>query len=291
MKLLNDIFHVETLWRKFSHHLVIALWWLLAAFALFFVLTMLTSEGGVFAWLLGTIGDKQGTLKFIGLGMGGILAVIGAIALNQRTAAMAKHNKLIEKGHFQERFKVAVENLASAQLSARVASFYQFYNLAADNPNMRKNIFDILCAHLRQMTRENAYIESNLKSDPQAPTEECQSLLDILFLNSPVIFSEILADVRGIYIVGASFNDAQGKGDFRGATAREVDFSSSKLSGSFFDNVDLRFASFEDADLTNVSFKEADLRGADFSGAKNANSALFSDIKQDEKTKLPVWKK
>ena len=163
-----------------------AFWVMLGALAFFFVWALLTDKSGAVARLL-EINNKAEVLRLIGWGMSGVLAAIVAVGLNRRAAAMDKQNDLTEKGHIDERFKVAVQGLAGEQPSVRIAAFYQFYYLAKDNPDMgfRSSIFDILCAHLRQITSAADYREN---AESKKPTEECQSLLDVLFKKSRNVF-------------------------------------------------------------------------------------------------------
>ena len=289
-----------------------ALWFFLIALLGVFFFALSAPGGGVFATILEITGTnaKQETLKFISLGMGGVLAAIAAIELNLRATAamknaeamtknaeaMAENNALTEKGHTQERFKVAVQNLASVQTAARIASFYQFYYLAKDNSDkdFQKSIFDILCSHLRQMTRGDEYREY---AEQNKPTEECQSLLDVLFKNPQHLFAEMQANLRDVYIVGANLSDARGNVDFDGADARNVNFWGAKLPNASFRDANLQEACFTEADLSrsmfwntdikDVHFAGANLRGAYLLSVKNANLENFPNIETDEETQLP----
>ena len=238
------------LWRLPLGRLAVVLASFLA-YVMFF-----TACGGIFAWLLGTDGKKE-TITYIGLGLGGVLAAMGALALNRRADAMAEHNKLVEKGHVDERLKAAVRNLGNAESSVRIAAFYQFYHLTKGNTDRDfvKNIFDILCAHLRQITSKEEYHNDEGR---EKPTEECQSLLDVLFKNPQNVFATMRANLRGAYLVGA---------DFRDANARGINLSEAKLHGAEFSSAKLQRAMFRKADLQQASFYDADLRSAHLSEA------------------------
>ena len=262
---------------------------LLFIFALAFVVALFSSGGGIFALLL-EIESKQETLEFIGLGMGSVLATIGAVVLHQRAeAAMknaeamtknaetaAKNNTLTEEGNIQERFKAAVQSLGHAEPSVRIAAFYQFYHLAEghSDKNLRRSIMDILCAHLRQITRDD---DGSNREQQNEPTEECQSLLDVLFKNPQRLFADLPANLRGIYIGRANMRLAEGQINFELADVRRVDFGKAKLSGSSF-----LFASIGEA-----NFNDADLSGASFMFATGGDTAYFHDIKTNERTILP----
>ena len=321
-------FRVIILWRRVRqilsqpiNALLAVLVALLIALLFFFTWALLANEGGAVARLL-EIDDKVEVLRLIGWGMGGVLAAIGVIALNRRATAM-------EKGLIDERFRAAVQSLAGEQPSVRIAAFYQFYYLAKDNPDtgFRSSIFDILCAHLRQMTSDADYREN---AGNKKPTEECQSLLDILFKKSSNVFAGMGANMQNTYLVGANLSYAElQRADFRNADVSDADFWNADMSGANFlcaDALDARFwdadmsaasfwgtdmsgsdfwdadlsaaefndvnvsgAKFNGTDVSNADFNESNLHGADFSSAKDIGSAKFSDIMINAETKFPEW--
>ena len=282
------------------------LWFFLIVLLGVFFFALSAPGGGVFAQILEITAPnaKQETLKFISLGMGGVLAAIAAVELNLRAVAamknaeavaksseaMAENNTLTVKGHIQERFKSAVESLASIQPSTRIASFYQFYYLAKESldEDFKKNVLDILCAHLRQMTSADDY---RLNGERSQPTAECQSLLDVLFKNPQDLFLTMRANLRGVYIVGADMRKAKGWVDFGDADARGVYFEESEWPEATFSGADLQDACFHEAKLpgaffgpgtngvgtniNNTDFSRADLRDSAFLSIKNGDTADF----------------
>ena len=259
-----------------------ALWAVLVALASFFLWALVADKGGAVARLL-EIDSKAEVLRLIGWGMGGVLAAIGVIALNRRAAALDKQNSLTKKGNMDERFKTAVQNLGGERASGRIAAFYQFYYLAKDNidKNFKNSILEILCAHLRQMTRFPSKVGSY-------PTEECQSMLDILFRRAQNIFAGMEANLSGADIGGADLRDAQiQRAKFENTTISNADFWHANVSGTDFSGADASKAYFYSTDVQHASFDRADLRGADFSHAKNMETASFKNIKMDAKTKFP----
>ena len=280
---------------------------LIALLAVVF-LSVMFSDGAATFWggKFGTANDddinKTETLKFIGLGIGGVLAVIGALAVNRRADAQIKsakaqvrNNELVEKGHIDERFKVAIQNLASEQPSARIASFYQFYYLAKNSEDIDfvRNISDILCAHLRYITNEDFYYEKTKNE----PTEECQSLLDILFKPETLeinknIFTEIKnrqINLQRTYLVNASLLRVNIEGAFCGfsnwkgvnfnsANLQKVKFPKTNLSHAEFYDTQLKYADFDCANLENAIFSHVDLKGTVFSQANLRNTQFFNSI-------------
>ena len=246
----------------------------------------LTANGGVFAWLLDA-NSKNETIKFIGWGLGGALAAIGTVALNRRATAMADHNKLIEKGHIDERFKAAVQSLGSEQPSVRIAAFYQFYHLAKGNPDKDfiSNVFNILCAHLRQITSKEEYRNGEGR---EKPTEECQSLLDVLFKNQEIFsgmheHSGMCAQLGGVYLVGA---------DFSCANIQFAILMDANLQNSRFYATRAGGASFFGANIKGAAFGRTSLHQSDMYWAKNLAQADYDDpieINSSDVPKYPDW--
>ena len=239
-----------------------------------------TASGGIFAWLLGTDGKNE-TITYIGLGLGGVLAAMGALALNRRAEEMAKHNELIAKGHVDERLKAAVQNLGNAESSVRIIAFYQFYYLTKGNKDTDfvKNIFDILCSHLRQITSKEEYRNDEGR---EKPTEECQSLLDVLFKNPQNVFATVGANLRGVYLVGADFHGANAQGiNFREAKLQGAKFSSAKLQGASFNNAKLQKAVFSSAKLHGAIFNSAKLQEVSFDEADLRRASFYRAIMED----------
>ena len=288
-----------------SGNLLIAVM-VVVAFALSMCLILvIADDSGVWIRQLGAE-NKSEVIKLIGLGMGCALAVIGKVLLNRRAdamassaAAMAKNNELIEQGHIDERFKAAIESLRHATASVRIAAFHQFYNLAkgSSDKDSVKSIFDILCSHLRQITGDDDYRNGKGRDKP---TEECQSLLDVLFKNPQNIFSGLKAQLRGVYLVGANFLDANLQGAvFNSADLRGADFFKSELNHAIFAYAKLQGAGFMHAKADNAYFGYADVEGAvfEFTGlrkasfhddVKNLGKATFKNITIEGST-FPEW--
>ena len=248
---------------------LVALWIMLALMLLIFLGVMLSEYASriVTCWL-GTKETETGTakyetLKFIGLGMSGMIVTIGAIAINRRATAQIENNKLIEKGHIDERFKSAIENLKDDDPVIRISAFHQFYYLAKHNnvADFRKNIFDVLCAYLRHkfskknqkiIVEKEAIIEEKI-------TEECQTLLNVLFCpDDKSVFKGFKADLGHVYLAGAFLTNA----DLANAKLGGTNLSCVILSGA-----DLSGADLSGANLLNTTLSGANLLGANLSGA------------------------
>ena len=224
--------------------------------------------------------SKYETLKFIGLGMSGILVALGAIAINRRADAQVKNvvaqvenNQLIEKGHTNERFKSAIESLGHNDVSVRIASFYQFYHLAkGEEEDLRRNIFEILCSRLRSMPRGISHLMEEDKQE--RPRAECQTLLDILFQpESEPIFGEFHANLRKAFLMYAGLTNANLVGaEFSGAELMAAFFQNANVSNASFSHANLPKANFKNANLIDTKFIKANLEEANLAGANFTNA-------------------
>ncbi len=203
------------------------------------------------------INTKPELLKFIGLGMSGIIATLGVVGLLQRATALNEQNEISEKGHVHERFKAATEHLGSERTSVRIAAFYEFYRLAKieSEPDLQKTIFGILCAHLRQTTTHKNYQTDIIESEEIKPTEEIQSLLDILFKphKDKLIFSGLVANLEGVNVQGANLQRA----NLKRAILRKVNLEKANMW-----NINLQEAYLWKANLQRVSLEYANIQKA-----------------------------
>ena len=131
---------------------------------------------------------KNDILKFLGIGMGGVLLAIQAVMSYMRAKAMedaanaqakatteqAKANENAEMGLRQERLKNAIEHLGHESDSVRLGGAYELFHLAQDTENLRQTVLDILCAHIRRATGEAEYREKH----ESKPSEEIQKFAD-----------------------------------------------------------------------------------------------------------------
>lgn len=168
---------------------------------------------------------------------------------------------------------------------------YQFYYLAKDNPNkdFRKNVFDILCAHLRHTTSQDSYREEvgkNAKKETKEgeefikkikPTEEVQSLLDVLFRSEDKsIFTGIQGNLKAVYLAGADLTDAYIKNmDFSYAKLNNANFGFSQLHNIKFIKSELNHVAFMMAKLEKTLFNAAKLDDATYGGS-HLNDVNFS---------------
>ena len=153
---------------------------LIGAFVVLFVAftaaMVLESAEECISQLLGLYAKNE-ILKFLGIGMGGLLLALQAMMSYKRAKALedtanaqaeaakaqakateeqAKANEKIEQGQRQERLKNAIEHLGHDSESVRIAGTYELRQLARDieEPRFRRTVLDILDAYIRRTTGE-----------------------------------------------------------------------------------------------------------------------------------------
>ena len=216
--------------------------------------------------------SKYEVLKFIGISMGGVLIALQALIANKRANAMDKTaqaqadaaqaqadaakaqaraaveqtdaNRLTERGQRQERLKNAIEHLGHESDSVRMGGAYELFHLAEDTKDLRRTVFDILCAHIRRTTGENEYIEKH----SSRPSEEIQSLLTLLFVQRHEVFKGLPINLRGSWLNGA---------ELLGARLRKVNLNGASLQGA-----DIQFVSLQEAQFYWACLQSANLAGA-----------------------------
>ena len=99
---------------------------------------------------------KNETLKFLGIGMGGVLLALQALMSYRRAKALEDTVRLTEGGQWQERLKNAVEHLGSDSDLLRMAGRYELYHLAqyTEESHLRQIVLGILGDYIRRKTSE-----------------------------------------------------------------------------------------------------------------------------------------
>ena len=207
--------------------------------------------------------SKNETLKFLGIGMGGILIALQALMSYKRAKAMEKTSEAqadaakaqadsvskTEQGQRQDRLKNAIEHLGHEKDSVRLGGAYELFHLAEDTENLRQTVLDILCAHIRQTTGEIKYREAHKSK----PSEEVQSLLKLLFVQEHEIFKGLHIDLQGSWLNGA---------DLKGARLEEAVLTEAHLQEAQLDKAHLQRAKLSQAYLQGAFLSRTYLQGA-----------------------------
>ena len=238
-------------------------------FVLFLAVIFCEGAKSCISELLG-LEEKHEVLRFLGIGMGGILLALQAFASHKRAKAMedaanaqaeatkqqAKANETTEQGLRQERLKNAIEHLGSSSASVRLGGTYELFHLAEDTKEWRQTVLDILCAHIRGTTGEKEYREQYAAK----PSEEVQNLLTLLFVDGSGVFEGLHINLQGSWLNGTELWVAQ---------LQSVDFAKAQLRGAT-----LIAAQFQGADLIAAQFQGANLSVAQFQGADPTQAKL-----------------
>ena len=245
--------------------------------------------------------SKNETLKFLGIGMGGVLVALQALmsykrakAMEQTAEAQADAAKAqadavskTEQGQRQDRLKNAIEHLGHEKDSVRLGGAYELFHLAEDTEDLRQTVLDILCAHIRQTTSEDKY----RKKYKSKPSEEIQSLLTLLFVQEHEVFKGCHINLQESWLNGADIRRAhlerailtkahlQGTILYR-AHLQNANFRDAYLQGANLDIAHLQAADFIQAHLQGAQLFRAYLQGAEFFGAYLQGARLYSSCMQ-----------
>ncbi len=219
---------------------------------------------------------KYEVLKFLGIGMGGVLVALQALMSYKRAKAMeetadAQANAVLktEQGQRQERMKNAIEHLGHESHSVRLGGAYELFHLAEDTATLRQTVLDILCAHIRQTTGDEAYRrEHNSK-----PSEEVQSLLTLLFVQDHSVFKALHINLQGSWLNGANLRQARfegailsethlNKADLGNSRLQYANLYKTNLQGAYIEKADLRKVNLVESRMQKAILSNADLRGA-----------------------------
>ena len=237
-------------------------------------------------WIFNLLGIAQNeepkyeALKFLGIGMGGVLVALQALVSYKRARAMEKTAEAqadavskTEQGQRQERLKNAIEHLGHEADSVRLGGAYELFHLAEDTENLRQTVLDILCAHVRQTTGESEYREAHQSK----PSEEIQSLLTLLFVQKHKVFKDCHINLQESWLNGADLGEARlAKAVLTRAYLREAELYDAQLQGAFLDSAQLQGANLNSAQLQGAFLVLAQLQGVYLDSAQLQGANLAS---------------
>ena len=279
------------LWEKIRNEPLLAA--LSGTFVLLLVLFLFTVFLQDPKWIYRYLGlpKKNDALKFLGIGMGGVLLALQALMAYKRAKALedtanaqaeaakaqakateeqAKANQNTEQGQRQERLKNAIEHLGHESVSVRLGGAYELFHLAEDTKELQQTALDILCAHIRQTTGESEYREK-YKSKP---SEEVQSLLTLLFIQEHEVFKDLHINLRGSWLNGANLERAR----LYRAVLTKAYLQGAHLLKAQLDGARLEVAQLQKADLTGAHLQGVILVKAHLQRAVLANAHLQGSI-------------
>ena len=300
---------VKTIWNKIKEEPLLSflIFLLFLAFGAFVGVLCCECIAMYISKLLGLSFQKNETLKFLGISMGGILIALQALMSYNRAKAMEQTAEAqadaaraqadavskTEQGQRQERLKNAIEHLGHESDSVRIGGAYELFHLVEDpeNEEWRRMVFDILCAHIRRTTGENKYRETHKSK----PSEEVQSLLTLLFVQKHEVFKDLRIDLEESWLNGANLKDARlakaflnrahlrtaqlVRAQLQGAELHEAHMQEAllacaKLQGTLLNSARLQGAALAGAQLQGAKLDKAQLQGAKFFGTQLQGAAL-----------------
>ena len=236
---------------------------------------------------------KYEALKFLGIGLGGVLLAVQAVIANRRAKAMEKQanaqadsvgvqagavreqasaNQATEQGRRQDRLKDAIDHLGHESDSVRLGSAHELFQLAQDTPGFRVTVLSILCAHIRRTTGEDEY----QKKYTSKPSEEIQSLLSLLFVQKHEVFTGLDINLQGSWLNGSDLKQARlAKADLGGAELHRADLWGAQLHGARLIETRLHGARLWRAQLHGADLSRAELHGADLWRARLPGACLW----------------
>lgn len=231
----------------------------------------------------------------------------------------ARSYALARRGQVTERFRAAVEQLASDKLPVRLGGVYSMEHVLKESPQEHMAVVDTLAGYIRA-TMDRRRVgeplalphERNQSHDTVVwgtePPADLQAAVNVL-ARRPSRSEPRRVDLRGADLVGLSLRHFEFRtqprlsrmfltsADLRRADLRGVDFR-----GSILNYADLCMAWLGEARLDGVALFAADLRGARMDGAALVKADLrAADLREscgltalqlstaaiDETTKLP----
>ena len=251
--------------------------------------------------------SNSGTLRNIGLLIGGVLALVFAgwrawVAERQAAAAQGQ-TETAQKGLLNERYQRGAEMVGNSVLAVRLGGIYALQRLAEEYPEeYHLQIMQLLCAFVRNPTASGSMTDKSRGAHstgyPPLP-EDVQAAITAISERSHIgqtieRNSTFTLDLNGAYLVGANLRQAAlMRADLHGAHLINADLTYADLSGAKLTKAELKCADlteatcsraeivsarlngcvaqwtkFDAANLTGSNLSDADLIGADFSEAR-----------------------
>ena len=237
---------------------------------------------------------KYEVLKFLGIGMGGILVALQALMSYKRAKAMEDAVEKTEQGQRQDRLKNAIEHLGHESDSVRLGGAYELFHLAKDTlaedtkEKLSQTVLDILCAHIRQTTGTADY----RKTYKSKPSEEVQSLLTLLFVQEYKVFKDCYVNLKESWLNGADLTEARlenatlsktqlQKAWLREACLQGASLVEAHLQGTVLDKAQMQGAKLTQALLQGTILEKAQMRGTNLDRALLQGALLNSAQMQE----------
>ena len=234
--------------------------------------------------------SRNEAIRFIAIGMGGVVAAILAALVNRRAIAQEHNNELLRKENDDVRFQDIIKGLGHNKAAVRITAFYRFFYLAEKEQStdektekFRGDVFEILCGCLRGISGGIF----NTGRDEHEYQIERQALFDVLFKKfrgnmkdgQNFMPLESFVDLHKVHLAELNLSGVDLSGvNFSGANLSNTNLSGANLSGANLSNAILPGANLSGANLSRTNLSNAVLSGADFSGAKFSKTVLSGAV-------------
>jgi len=203
--------------------------------------------------------------------LGALAAAATLIFTLLRTWINERTTRATEEGLITDRINAAVASLGADKtlkgfddgkdytrpnIEVRVGAILALERIAKRSPDVHIQIMEILCAYIRENTKENR----------ERPREDIQTALNVIGRRNQI--QRTLEGPKTIFLSGSILNGSNMEGmDFSGAIMIGVKLNGANLNRANFKFTNLFMANLADASLMNTSFFNADLRRATFDRA------------------------
>ncbi len=218
-----------------------------------------------------------------------ILAWASGIVILLNVFAIFNQNNTAIKSERNVRFTNAIEQLGSNENAIVLGGIYTLHRIAQEERAYRENVFNILCAYVRETTTTQEYQSKYIEK----PAETIQTIVNLLSKKgNKQIYDKYKIDFSGAYLFGIDLTDA----DLSEGRFVHTNFSSSSVNHSNFSNSYSYNAIFENANLLFVDFSKSKLRSSSFSDSymlstNFSNSDLsFTDLSKINTSKTNFTK-
>lgn len=248
-----------------------------------------------------------------------VLAAFAGVTVLASLAYTARTYVLTRRGQVTERFRAAVEQLASPHTEVRLGGIYSLEHVLAESEQDHDAVVGVLAAYVRNRTGARLGPPAVLPEQRNAgrpvpewgtqPAQDVQAAVDVL-ARRPQRPEVRRVDLRGAVLVGLGLRAFEFPAPPRlspvfltAADLRRADLRGAEFHRSILNYADLRMAilvdarlagvplvgaDLRDASLTGADLRDADLGGADLTGAIGVTAGQLAAARLDAETRLPA---
>ncbi|WP_433890895.1 pentapeptide repeat-containing protein [Streptomyces sp. CA-111067] len=249
-----------------------------------------------------------------------VLGSVAGATVFASLAYTARTYLLSRRGQVTERFRAAVDQLASDKLEVRLGAIYSFEHVLNESPQDHRAVVGVLAAFIRSSTWTGEISEPGLLPEegnagrPVAgwgtqPPVDIQVAVEVL-ARRPEVSDPIRVDLRYASLAGLRLHDYEFKDvpglrnvfltwanlqrialrgvDLRGSILNGADMRDARLDSVRLDGAQLNRVDLRSANLYNATLTRTDLRGADLRDCGGLTAEQLAGAGIDAETRLPA---